>query len=893
MKIRSERVAREAEAPRRGRRRSAVRAGALGLLLLAWGAMAFVAGISFFDYLRPAIQNLSGATTSRHAMAALLAAPGNYLGALMRPAPVEEVALDIKFKHLHRLHQKREEALRQRVLLAQDDDEVPATVTHAGRTVPVSLRLKGDWADHFASDKWSFRIRVKNGDHLFGMRRLSLQAPETRGFHTEIFFQQHLRDEGVLGLRYFFVDLTVDGSHIGLMAVEEHFGKELLESQERREGVIVRFDESTMWENVVSAGAFGPFDDYHNASIKAFGSGKIERSPKLAAEREVAIGLLRAFVEGTLAASQVFDVELMARFLAVAEIWRVNHGLHWHNLRYYLNPLTSRLEPVGFDGNLQTHYVGPGLVTQAQEQDFIPRILEDPEIRGAFVSALRRISNEALEGDLIARMQEIERTQLAILHREYPMRARFDFDPMRERAERLRAVDLENLPLYAPNMVDAKRPYAAALHAWLASDAQGTTLELSNALPVPVSVVSLGFAPAEGAPELTRIAGVDLPLALPPLRSGSNASRVRLRFESGNGAIAGLGVEGVARVHGQERPYAFRAQSYLPALDRPALPRAELDEVLAQHPFLSHLEDANQLRAAPGTHAVKGSLVVPEGMGLALGPGTTLRFEAGEGILATGPLAFEGREDAPIVLAGPESTNPAEMWAGVVVLASPSPSRWTWVEVRGTAGSSHAGWSVTAGVVFRQAPVTLEHCRFVGNRTEDALNIVRSRFELREVEILDTSSDAFDGDFTEGTIEGGTIAEVGGDGIDVSGSQVTARGVQLRQIRDKAISVGEGSTLVAEAMDIRDVGVAFAAKDRSRGELRDSTIDGITHAALMAYVKKPEYGPAELEARDNRITGVARLAVAQTGSRVVVDGEVIPESDVDIDRLYREGPMKK
>jgi len=40
--------------------------------------------------------------------------------------------------------------------------------------------------------------------------------------------------------------------------------------------------------------------------------------------------------------------------------------------------------------------------------------------------------------------------------------------------------------------------------------------------------------------------------------------------------------------------------------------------------------------------------------------------------------------------------------------------------------------------------------------------------------------------------------------------------------------VGEGSTLSAEAVDIRDVSVAIAAKDRSRGELVDSTVEGVS-----------------------------------------------------------------
>jgi len=35
------------------------------------------------------------------------------------------------------------------------------------------------------------------------------------------------------------------------------------------------------------------------------------------------------------------------------------------------------------------------------------------------------------------------------------------------------------------------------------------------------------------------------------------------------------------------------------------------------------------------------------------------------------------------------------------------------------------------------------------------------------------------------------------------------------------------------------------------------------------------------------------LEIAQTGSRVLVDGRIIPEEDIDVDRLYRAGTMRK
>jgi hypothetical protein len=64
------------------------------------------------------------------------------------------------------------------------------------------------------------------------------------------------------------------------------------------------------------------------------------------------VGLLRGFIEGTLPASEVFDVERIGGFIAVSQFWGAWHAIRWHNLRFYLNPMTMRLEPIAFDANV-------------------------------------------------------------------------------------------------------------------------------------------------------------------------------------------------------------------------------------------------------------------------------------------------------------------------------------------------------------------------------------------------------------------------------------------------------------------------------------------------------------------------------------------------------------
>ena len=107
------------------------------------------------------------------------------------------------------------------------------------------MRLKGDFLDHIKhSYKWSFRIQTKNEKTLFGMQRFSIQHPETRNWLSEWLFHEAAKQEGVTSLRYKFVRVILNGKDLGIYLLEESFEKRLIEHNLRREGPIIRFDET-------------------------------------------------------------------------------------------------------------------------------------------------------------------------------------------------------------------------------------------------------------------------------------------------------------------------------------------------------------------------------------------------------------------------------------------------------------------------------------------------------------------------------------------------------------------------------------------------------------------------------------------------------------------------
>ncbi|MEZ4847156.1 MAG: hypothetical protein R3B93_00695 [Bacteroidia bacterium] len=89
---------------------------------------------------------------------------------------------------------------------------------------------------------------------------------------------------------------------------------------------------------------------YEAAEIEPFRESKTLKNPQLNLQFQQAKILLDQFKFGTKTVSEVFDIDRLAKFYALVDLTRAYHSLIWHNMRFYYNPVTSKLEPIGFDG---------------------------------------------------------------------------------------------------------------------------------------------------------------------------------------------------------------------------------------------------------------------------------------------------------------------------------------------------------------------------------------------------------------------------------------------------------------------------------------------------------------------------------------------------------------
>ncbi len=299
---------------------------------------------------------------------------GVEIPSIVQKTDFESLQIQFKEKRFNKIKNKRDQALTIGVLQTEENDIVPVVINYGGEAYRADVRLKGDWTDHLEGDKWSFRIKLKEDRTLMGMRKFSVHHPGTRGYLNEWLYHKAIKDEGIMGLRYGFLEgflhINLKKSdkvltkEVGIYAIEETFDKRLIESNQRKTGVILKLIEDVMWRESARTHELGKvtgtsivgkynlrYSKNNEMTITAYSLESIYKDEDLKKQFILAKNLLNKYKKGQLPISKVFDVGVLAKFTALANLFGGSHGLTPHNLRFYYNPITSMVEPVAFDNN--------------------------------------------------------------------------------------------------------------------------------------------------------------------------------------------------------------------------------------------------------------------------------------------------------------------------------------------------------------------------------------------------------------------------------------------------------------------------------------------------------------------------------------------------------------
>ena len=104
----------------------------------------------------------------------------------------------------------------------------------------------------------------------------------------------------------------------------------------------------------------------------------------------MAATLLNEYLKGKLKTSDVFDVSLTAKYFALTDLLQALGANTWYDMRFYFDPISARLIPIGYDAQIP-------LVLEGRKLNIDNNTLylfDDPIFLREYIFQLNRITED-------------------------------------------------------------------------------------------------------------------------------------------------------------------------------------------------------------------------------------------------------------------------------------------------------------------------------------------------------------------------------------------------------------------------------------------------------------------------------------------------------------------
>ncbi|MBL4709261.1 MAG: CotH kinase family protein [Flavobacteriales bacterium] len=797
----------------------------------------------------------------------------------------EVISLYFTEEQMQRFQDERLESFRTGLHFSRDSWE-KGSFSSRENILPIKTRLKGDLLDHIQGAKWSFRVKIRKGKTFKRMKAFSLQTPESRYYLHEYVSHQLFLQEGLLTTRYDFAPVYINSKSRGNYAIEEHFAKQLIEFNLRREGPILKFDEDTKWRNTVFG--LNPkakeryrslMPEYQSSRIIPFSASDVVKNPKLKSQFEIAHSLIFQYKNRLTPAEEIFDIEKTAKFLALTDLLNGKHGTTWHNQRFYYNPINCKIELINYDNftssidkekSAHAHIFSfDQNFTDVSENLIYPSLFTTDTIVKKYISYLEKYTQESFLLEFYNSQKESIEYYLTLLKKEFPayhIDSSFQLknahslrNEIPELKKKLASGYFENINLI-DQKVEVSNQYRPSiiplfLNAYYSTNDSNSTLVVENFNPRKLVLLGLKGEKGKILYEFQKEIEID-------------------KFQSGHPSDTLLNIPTIPNVSklifkDLDSNTIFETELTLWRKNTEKSPYQRLLVSDKAKPEQLFLKKGDTLLLSLGKYQLTERILIPENRIVVFEAGVELDMINNAAIISHSALQMKGTESGIIKITSSDySSN------GIVVLQANKKSIIKHTIFSKLNTLDYLGWTLSGAVNFYESEVEINHSTFEHNQCEDALNIIRSNFKVNNCKFLNIYADAFDSDFCTGILENSLFDRVGNDAIDFSTSQIKIENCTIKNIQDKGISGGEGSTLWVKNTTMEQCNIGVASKDLSEVSLENCSIANCKYG-LVVLKKKAEYGPAKITTNELTLTNCKEDLLIEKKSSIFFNGNLI------------------
>jgi hypothetical protein len=781
---------------------------------------------------------------------------------LFHESKFDKIDIDIDFSNYLTLMKDRDKAIKNQFLYATT--EVDATITYMGKVYKADLRLKGDMFDHWQSKhRMSLRVKLKNDKTILGFSAFSVQKPSTRHHPYDFTFQSLFRDTGGITSIDKFAHIFVNGENWGVMNIEEHMSKELLEKQNRKESIIVRFSTSAaeadellyLKKSKLPYSGYRPSDPF--IFLHLYNN---KKSLKNEHNRKMYSYILNNRLSNN---NNIYDIDSFSKALILSLVWNKMDSLANENCRYYFNPYTLKLEPITSDQSVRwekiqdDNYLFSEYVKILSNKQFLEHFPRNLEIVKKTVPNINKYLSHyqslfPVEKNKSTKIINDNLEKILSNKEKYFVDPIINYDVKNE-------LKNKNTIIKTPILPTKQQASEFSKHLHIKHYTNGT-LELYNLITDNVTVKAVLF---DGK------SFTDKEIIVPSYMSHPEPTIIKTPYKGIQDDMFTVNTE----YQGFNRVSKNDITLFSDGIDNPLL----LDTA---HEF-NFIEKLNEktYEFKHGSWTVNKPIIIDGDVHIT--PGTNLRFAKNAYIIIKGSLTAIGGESNPITLKAA-----LDSWKGVYVLNASKKSYLNNVNISNISSLEDGLLKLTGGITFYKSDVDIENVRISNVKAEDAINIIESSFLLNSVFIDNTVSDGLDSDFSKGSVLHSKLSNIGGDALDFSGSNVSIINTKASKVKDKAVSAGEKSTLNIENSQFSNIGIGVVSKDESAVNVSNTSILDYKLYAAMSYIKKDFYGSPKINVSNCSVSN-DNAYIRQKGTTMIVDNIEILESEINVEKLYK------
>ena len=752
--------------------------------------------------------------------------------------------IDISYEDIVKINRKKNEAKSVQELFSNPDDWVPFKGRMGKKIYSGKIRLKGDFNDHWGEDNlWSYKIKL-NGDQTFlGMKKFAIQHPRTRGYLNDWYFQKMLGHVGLIESRYFFLPIKINGNSYPIYQVEENKGKRLVEFNNRREGPIFKiFERDLLIKDFVYKLSF-----FQEKKWKANPNREklLRRSEKLIND----LFYNRKNIE------EIFDIDLFAKTIAILDIFGGDlHAVAEGNITFYLNPVTGLIEPIPFDlgrkvfeslniesligERLQTRFTRNlnHNSTHFKEKEnfglmlsYLGQLFNSEKFFRLYVGYLDKYSRKEWLENFFNRISVEEQKVIKTLYKSYPW----------YNSEKQIKNDLINNQKYITKIINPNYGINAEVVDF-SNKKEKVDFKIFNRHSLPLEIIGIKSKDTNKSIMFKR--SITL----------SNNPKTCLIKKCNNKLVKKLlpttitfnysDYENFKSIIDSEQPIIiskvigtnFQFENLLIKKTEKDLSYYGINEIKK----IENIEvDDNKkiITINSGNYQILKDIKIPKGYNLKVKAGANIDLKNGSAIFAYSAVNLIGTKERPIIFQSTDFSG-----QGMQVIKAKNDSYINNVIFKDLTMPNRPGFNNTSVLTFYESNVSINNTKFMNNKSEDSLNIIRSNFNLSNSKFFNSFSDALDLDFSNGIIDNIYMNDIGNDGIDLSGSNVDIKNIFLENLGDKGISVGEKSNANITNVKITNANIGFACKDSSIIKSNKIIIER-SQIGFAAYQKKPEF----------------------------------------------------